>query len=338
MSASPIPHAECPDSDPDTDSFELATAGDTLAQAREAAVHFIDDAAPARRGLVGLPSGVALGRMDSLTPALALGWLPTLSIETRRHFLEQLAEFDERPVALVTEGPPHLEAQAALTLAHWRVDRRPDELQRAAVRLLAAGLEAENRGELTAAEAAWLLHPVLLAARLARFRLDRPVFVRVGRMPRRIRPLDVVKRYLDLLCEFLIDPGVQPAAGAPPTEWTLCLATELWRNTTPWSAIIRAPLEVTLWERWRHLKQIEDLDASVLSSILIAAENLHIDVDLASLRWRLAAQQEADGGFAAGPLVTVTPGPRYVGSRTVTTILAARALGGQPRTGGGRLR
>ncbi|MEO1369524.1 MAG: hypothetical protein AAFX50_20280, partial [Acidobacteriota bacterium] len=82
----------------------------------------------------------------------------------------------------------------------------------------------------------------------------------------------------------------------------------------------------------------EDGDALPLAALLIALENLHLDVDLESLRWRLAALQEVDGGFAAGPLVAAEPGPGALGSRTLTTLFAVRALGGQPRTGGGRLR
>ncbi|MEO1084246.1 MAG: hypothetical protein AAFY88_08385, partial [Acidobacteriota bacterium] len=329
-----------PDTDslePETDSLELTPALETLEQALAGALRFLDDAAATPRGLVSLPTAVEVGRVDPLTPALALAWLPTLPVGTRRRFLEALVASSDRPAAPLFDGPAPLEAQAAVALAQWRTERRPDTLQRAALRLLAVALDAEHRGELKASQMAWLLQPILLAARLAGLRPQRPVFLRIGRMPRRVRPEDVVRRYLTRLGNFLMNIEGEPATNGPPPEWTLCLSTELWRNTTPWSAAIRAPLEVTLWERWRHLRRTEGLDALTLAALLIAAENLHLDVDLASLRWRLAALQEGDGGFAASPLVSAGPGLGSLGSRTLTTILVARALGGQPRTGGGRL-
>ncbi|MEM8997293.1 MAG: hypothetical protein AAGF23_21095 [Acidobacteriota bacterium] len=328
----------------DTDSFELESDGleltrapETLAPALAAALRFLGDSAAAPRGLVHLPTGAEVDGPDPLTPALALAWLPTLPAETRQLFLRTLLSTGDRPATVLAESPAPLETQAAMALAQWRTERRPAALQRAALRLLAAALETEHGGQLEARHLAWLLQPVLLAARLAGLRLHRPVFLRVGRMPRRVGPDETVRRYLSQLSDALMQPETGAVSAGSPPEWTLCLATELWRTTTPWSAAVRAPLEVTLWERWRRRSPAEDQGALALAALLIALENLHLDVDLESLRRRLAALQEGDGGFAASPLITA-PGPGALGSRTLTTLFAARALGGQPRTGGGRLR
>lgn len=303
---------------------ELGTVDLALAEVRV----FLANAA-------GENAGVSPGRMDSLTPAVGLSWLPTLPSSVRRRWHGELALFAEHPHLLWVDGPPSLETQAAHVLARWRTGRRAKDLCGGALRLLAASVETGGRSELDPAQAAWVLHPILLAARLGGLRLDRPISLSSGRTPKRVLPLDIVKRQLDVLAAFLIEADLNRGTAACPTpEVILCLATELWRNTTPWSAALRTPLEVAAWERWRRLRDVEDLDALTLAALLIAAENLHLDVDLASLRWRLAALQESDGGFAAGALLAVLPGQRHIGSRTLTSVLAARALGGQPRTGG----
>ncbi|MEO1370114.1 MAG: hypothetical protein AAFX50_23270, partial [Acidobacteriota bacterium] len=244
----------------DTESFELDSAGLDLARAPEtpapaldAALRFLDDAAAAPRGLVRLPSGADVDGPDLLTPALALAWLPTLPTETRRLFLGSLLDAGDRPATVFAESPAPLETHAAIALAQWHSERRPAALQRAALRLLAVAQDWEHRGQLETRHLPWLLQPVLLAARLAGLRLHRPVFLRVGRMPRRVRPDESVRRYLTRLGDALMRPGAEAKAAGPAPECTLCLATELWRTTTPWSAAIRAPLEVTLWERRRCL-------------------------------------------------------------------------------------
>lgn len=308
---------------------------DAVARAGAGALAFLAGEAGADEGLSSLPAGVAVGRPDALTPALVLGWLPTLPKAAKRSWLDRLDALGETPRALFADGPPRLEAEAARVLAEWRARGERAKLRQSALRLLASSLEECKRHELDPAQVAWILHPVLLAARLAGLRLEETRRLKIHRRSRWLRPLDVVRHHLESLADFLLEADLHHGTPACPSpEWILCLCTELWRETTPWSAGIRTPLEVAVWERWRRLRHAQDLPASTLAALLVAAENLHIDVDLASLRWRLAALQQPDGSFPAGPLITLHPGPRHLGSKTLTTTLAARALTGQPRTGG----
>ena len=308
---------------------------DAVERASADALTYLAAAAHTDEGLSSLPTGVDMGRPDSLTPALVLSWLPTLPKAVKQAWFERLDELSETPKALFADGAPSLEAEAARTLAEWRISGDRAKLRASALRLLASSLEHGRRQDLDPAQIAWILHPILLAARLAGLRLEKTQRLEVRGRSRSLRLLDVVRHHLETLGDFLLEADLHHGTDACPSpEWILCLSTELWRETTPWSANIRTPLEVAVWERWRQLRYAEDQPASTLATLLIAAENMHVDVDLASLRWRLAALQRPDGSFPAGPLITIHPGPRHLGSKTVTTVLAARALSGQPRTGG----
>ncbi len=285
--------------------------------------------------------------VNALAPALGLTWLPTLEKTSKARFVEVAQRyFSDGRYALLADRPARLDVTAVMLLGSWRariISNR--DLRRGAEDLLTAadsdsgewgeGWEASQRADqygFDPVTVSQVLHTVLVATRLAGLRL--------GRNSRRVIGANL-RQLETFLASDLLHSGT---LRRPLPEVTLCAASELWRQTTPWTASIRLPLEVAIWERWQELPRLTDPTSSLaLSSLIIAADNLHLDVDLPGARRRLAILQAQDGSFDPGPWLCLNASNatsakdganNTVGCRTVTTVLATRALLGQPRTSG----
>ena len=178
------------------------------------------------------------------------------------------------------------------------------------------------------------LFPVLLGLRQNRLRLVDPVQLDGEGAEGSLVVAEAVQHNLELVRDHLEGEQVHRGTSRYPSpEVLLCLATELWRTTTPISASLRVPLERAVAHHWQAVHG-EELGVLERSALIIAAENLHLGhVDLERARLELVERQLPDGSFAASPYLYLEEPELYFGSRALTTIFALRAIAGQPRTG-----
>lgn len=320
------------------------------------------------------PRKSPIGPSDSRDPrtaaevyssALALAWLPTLPADIRSRLVGWVARHlsDRGPVPFFDgDTGGCVESTGMALLGLWRVGVLDAEASRrgaqSVLRSGAATAEAladevgifgtrwrrppGSSGPADPGTVVQALFPVLLALRLGRSTLVDPVDLGDDEGPFVVA--EIVQQNLSYLVRHLSTPiegtAIEGTARYPMAEVFLCLATELWRTTTPLSATLRTPLEKAICRSWSAMEGTGDggtgreLDALRLSALLIAAENLHLGhVDLEQTRLTLLEHQRADGSFAAAPFSHFQEPDLYFGSAGLSTVFALRALQGQPRSG-----
>ena len=322
------------------------------------------DAAPAALDMPVSAEPTGRNRRRELhTSSLALGWLPSPPQRIRRQLVRWVAG------RLLPRGPiPFFESPALRSSPRGCVEttgaallglQRAAALERGAQQQGISAILSSGATEEAAAEdvqglfgSRWCcppgspmgmpdpgtvvqaLFPVLLGLRHRRLRLVDPVPQDGDGIESPMVVAEAVQQNLELVREHL--GGEQVHEGTrryPSPEVLLCLATELWRTTTPISASLRVPLERAVTIHWQAVHG-EELGVLERAALIIAAENLHLGhVDLERARLELVERQLPDGSFPASPYLYLEEPELYFGSRALTTIFALRAIAGQPRTG-----
>lgn len=265
---------------------------------------------------------------DTLVSALTLKWLTSDDLELRDHLLGQA------PEQLVPAGRPlsqdHLDRTAHWLIACRRAGRMSPSQFLTQSRALLASIDDGQTGPRDTSPA-WdtTTSAVVLEAVLPSLRGEH-----YERCYDAVQPL-----LLQVESHLVSGSFMDGTENYPIPEMFLCQVSELWRGTTPHSAALRIPLEAAIRERWWSgagpVREPTGRRALALAALLIAAENLHLkEMNLDAARADLIQLQNEEGAFQPMPFRRVGAGGHFLGSRSISTLFAVRALDGQPRCGG----